>query len=95
MSLYELHHLLFDLRSYPEVKEEYGQDREAVYQRYTLSDDELAALRTDDIYRLHRLGVNAYLLAPYAQILGFELMELGDILRADAEAERQRQAQKE
>jgi hypothetical protein len=95
MSLYELHHLLFDLRRYPEVKEEYGHDREAVYQRYTLSDDELAALRTDDIYRLHKLGVNAYLLASYTQMLGFELIELGDILRAGAEVERQRQAQKE
>lgn len=89
MSLYELHHILFDIRSDPEVKEEYLRDRESVYSRYTLREDELAALRADDIYRLHKLEVNSFLLAPYAQLLGFPLMELGDILRAGAEAEQQ------
>ncbi len=92
MSLYELHHLLFDVRRYSEVQEEYLHDRESVYPRYTLHEDELTALRTDDIYRLHKLGVNSYLLAPYAQALGFQLLELGDLLRAGAEAERQHQS---
>ena len=87
MGLFALHQLLFDLRSHPDVHIEYRRDRETVYERYSLSEDELAPLRTDDIYRLHKLGVATYLLASYAEFLGFPLQELADILRAGADAE--------
>ena len=89
MGLYELHKLLFDLNSHADVKAEYENDRETVYSRYNLTEDELAALRANDIYRLHKFGVNSFLLAPYAQSLGHALADFGEILRAGTEAERQ------
>jgi hypothetical protein len=46
-------------------------------------------LRTKDIYRLHKLGVGVYLLAPFAHLLGFPLMQLDLILRAGAAAEQE------
>ena len=87
MGLFALHQPLFDLRSRPDVQVEYRRDRETVYARYSLSQDELTALRTDNIYRLHKLGVATYLLASYAEFLCFPLQELADILRAGADAE--------
>jgi hypothetical protein len=90
MGLYDLHKLLFDVHNKATVKETFLADPEAVYRHYTLSEEELAALRTKDIYRLHRLGVSAYLLAPFAHLLGFPLMGLDNILRAGAAAEYQR-----
>lgn len=89
MSLYELHRLIFDVNNRAEFKASYQQDREAVYQNYTLDEDELTALRTDDIYRLHKFGVNTFLLAPYALSLGHPLSDYGEILRAGSEAEQQ------
>lgn len=91
MSLYELHKLMFDIRHNDTVKTAFQSDPEAVYGRYALHAEELAALRAKDVYRLHKLGANPYLLAPFAQLLGFELMELGDLLRASAAAERPHQ----
>ena len=87
MSIYALHQLLFDLRSHADLKTAYEQDRESVYTRYALDDDELTALRSNDIYRLNQLGVNAFLLAPYAESLGIALADFGEVLRAGAEAE--------
>ena len=92
MGLFELHQLLFDLRNHPDVQTTYRRNRETVYKRYRLREDELTALRTDDIYRLHKLGVATYLLAPYAEFLGFPLLDLADILRAGADAERHESA---
>ncbi len=87
MSLYDLHRLLFDVNNRPEVKEAYQNDREAVYSNYTLDENELAALRADDIYGLHKFGINTILLAPYALSLGHPLIDFGELLRAGAEAE--------
>ena len=89
MSLYELHKFLFEVRDRAEVREAYQRDAEAVLQRYALSEEERAALRARDLYRLCKLGANAYLLAPFAQLLGVSLPELGDLLRARAAAEAQ------
>ena len=92
MSLYELHRLIFDVNNRAELKARYQQDREAVYQNYTLDEEELTALRTDNIYQLHKFGVNTFLLAPYALSLGHLLSDYGELLRAGAEAERQQKA---
>ncbi len=82
MSLYELHRLMSDLIIKPELKEMFKRDREAIYQRYALETPELAALRDQNIYRLQKMGVNAYLLAPYAQLLGHALADFAELLRA-------------
>jgi hypothetical protein len=92
MSLYDLHKLLFDVHSDPKVRDIFLSDPETLFSRYTLSEDELAALRAKDIYRLYKRGVNVYLLALFLQLLGFPLAELSNILRAGAEAERQQQS---
>jgi hypothetical protein len=92
MGLYDLHRLLFDVRSKASIKETYLSDPEHVFQRYALTEEELTALRSKDIYRLHKLGVSTYLLAPFACTLGVQLPEFGNILRAGAEAERQQQS---
>jgi Aromatic-ring-opening dioxygenase LigAB, LigA subunit len=86
MGLYELHKLLFDVRHKPAVQEAFLANPAAVSGHYTLSEAELAALRTQDIYRLHKLGVGAYRLAPFAHLLGFPLMQLDLMLRAGAAA---------
>jgi hypothetical protein len=88
MGIYDLHRLLFDIRSNPELQAAYQHDRESVFQRYRLSDGELTALRTDNFYWLSRLGVGTFLLGPYAVLLGHSLADLTDLLRAGAEAER-------
>ena len=90
MGIYALHKLLFDLRSNATVKTAFQADPEAVYSRYSLSEDELAALRGKDLYRLHKWGVSAYLLVSFAQFLGVTLREFSNILRAGAQAEQQR-----
>ena len=89
MGVYDLHRLLFDVCSKASVKEAYLSDPEHVFQRYALTEEELSALRAKNIYRLHKLGASTYLLAPFARMLGVQLMEFGDLLRAGAEAERQ------
>lgn len=90
MGIYSLHKLLFDIRSRATARETFLTDPEALYQHYALSEAELAALRAKDIYRLHKMGVAAYLLAPFAQMLGIPLTELANVLRAGAAAERPR-----
>jgi hypothetical protein len=92
MGLYALHKFMFDVYSNAAVKQEFLTDPEAVYRRYALSQEELEALRNKDIYRLYKLGVNAYLLAPFAQLLGFQLAEFGNLLRAGAQAEQQQRS---
>lgn len=88
MGIYHLHRLLFDIHSDSDLQKLYQHDRESVYQHYCLSEGELAALRSDNFYRLSRLGVGTFLLGPYAELLGHSLAELSDLLRAGADAER-------
>ena len=92
MGVYDLHRLLYEVHSKPAVKEAYLADPEEVFQRYTLTEEELAALRKKDFYRLLKLGGNAYLLAPFARLLGYTLTEFGQLLRAGAETERQQRS---
>jgi hypothetical protein len=82
---------MFDVYTKAAIKQAFFDNPEVVYQFYTLTEEELMALRSRDIYRLHKLGVNAYLLAPFAQLLGFPMADLGDVLRSGAEAERRQE----
>ena len=93
MGIYTLHKLIFDIASHANLRQTFLSDPEAVYSQYQLNDEELAALRVyKDIYGLPKLGVVAFLLAPFARLLGFKEMNLSELLRAGAKAEQQGQS---
>jgi hypothetical protein len=52
MSMYDLHTLIFDVHSDPAIRETFLSNPEMVCKRYTLNEQELAALGAMDIYRL-------------------------------------------
>jgi hypothetical protein len=87
MGIYALHRLLFDLRSHLAVKTEFMTDAEAVYKDYELTDSELAALRQKDIYQLLKLGVSTYLVASFAELLGYSLANFRELVAAGWKSE--------
>ena len=87
MGIYALHKLLFDLRYRAGVKSAFLSDPETVYQNYQLSDTELAALRRKDIYQLLKLGVSSYLLASFAELLGYTLIDFRELVAAGWKSE--------
>lgn len=66
MSLYMLQKLLYELNRDPRLQQEFTADRDAVLSRYRLTDEEVDAVRTDDIGILYILGVNGQLLLQFA-----------------------------
>lgn len=80
MGIYALHKLLFDLSSRDSTKTDFLNDPEVVYQRYQLTEEELAALREKDLYKLLKLGVSTHLLALFAELLGYQLSEFAALL---------------
>ena len=66
MSLYMLQKLIYELNRDPQVQAAFTADREAVLARYRLNDEELDALRHDDIGKLYILGVNGQILMHFA-----------------------------
>ena len=58
--------LLYELNRDPRVQQEFTADREAVLARYRLSDEELEAVRSDDVGKLYILGVNGQILMHFA-----------------------------
>lgn len=87
MGIYALHKLLYDLHSRSAVKSAFMTDPEAVYQNYKLSDTELSALRRKDIYQLLKLGVSSYLLASFAVLLGYKLIDFRELVAAGWKSE--------
>lgn len=87
MGIYALHKLLFDLRSRSSVKTAFMTDPEAVYQNYQLTETELSALRRKDIYQLLKFGVSTYLLASFAQLLGYSLTDFRELVAAGWQSE--------
>jgi hypothetical protein len=87
MSIYALHKLLFDLRSRSSIKIAFMNDPEAVYQNYQLTDAELSALRRKDIYQLLKLGVSTYLLASFAELIGYNLADFRELVAAGWKSE--------
>lgn len=70
MSLYCLQKLLYNLNRDPHVQGRYRADREAVLAEYELDEEELEALRSDDIGKLYVLGVNGQLLMHLSALIG-------------------------
>ncbi len=88
MGIYALHKLISDVISQASVKSAFMADPEAVYQNYQLTDLELSALRRKDIYQLLKFGVSSYLLAIFAELLGYKLIDFRELLEAGSKSER-------
>jgi len=72
MSLYALQKLLYELNRDPAVQAAFAAGRDSVLARYRLSDEEIQALRSDDIGKLYILGVNGQILMHFAAWRGLE-----------------------
>lgn len=60
MSVYQLNKLLFDLRESEKIRRLVQDSTGSL--GYTLSAEELGALRAEDVTRLYELGANPYLI---------------------------------
>ena len=78
MSLYYLQKVLYDLNRDPLVQAEYLDDCDSLFNKYTLTDEEQAALSEPDIGLLYVLGVNGQILMHFA---AFHQIEWDDYLR--------------
>lgn len=70
MSLYSLQKLLYQLNRDEELQAAFQTDREAVIAKYTLTDEELKAVREEDVGMLYILGVNGQILMHFAAMCG-------------------------
>lgn len=66
MTLYRLQKLLYELNRDPRVQDAFLADREAVLAGYRLGEEEVDAIRRDDIGKLYILGVNGQILMHFA-----------------------------
>ena len=66
MSLYYVQKFLYELNRSPELQARYTEDRHAVLEPYTLTDEETEALTEPDIGKLFVLGVNGQILMHFA-----------------------------
>lgn len=82
MSLYAVQKLIYQLNRDPEVRKQFGQDREAVLAQYELTGEEREAIRLADIGLLYVMGVNGQLLMHYAALRGFEWSAYIEAMRA-------------
>jgi len=81
MSLYYVQKLLYELNRDPALKDRYNADRDSVLAGYTLNEEELAALKEDDVGKLYILGVNGQILMHYAAMCGLEWPEYIQTMR--------------
>jgi len=72
MSLYYVQKLLYHLNRNPAQKQRFDDNMEAVLAEYTLTEEELRALRKPDIGLLYVLGVNGQILMHYATMNGYD-----------------------
>jgi hypothetical protein len=71
MSLYYVQKLLYKLNRDPTLKQRFDSDQDAVLDDYSLSEEEINALKRPDIGLLYVLGVNGQLLMHYATMNGY------------------------
>ena len=72
MSLYYVQKLLFQLNRDAYVRNRYETDIESLLDEYTLTDEEIAAVREPDVGLLYVIGVNGQILMHYAAMHGYE-----------------------
>jgi hypothetical protein len=71
MSLYTVQKLLYELNRDPQAQDAFNRDREALLSRYSLTQEEADAIRSNDIGKLYILGVNGQILMHFAAWRGF------------------------
>tara|TARA_B110000495_G_C22723827_1_gene425055 strand:+ start:261 stop:575 length:315 start_codon:yes stop_codon:yes gene_type:complete len=72
MSLYYVQKLLYNLNRDPVQQQHFLDDRDTVFEHYTLTEEEIDALSKPDIGLLYVMGVNAQLLMHYATMSGYD-----------------------
>ncbi len=82
MSLYYVQKLLYQINRDPHVHNRFDSDFGSLLDEYTLSDEEIAALRRPDIGLLYIMGVNGQILMHYAAMCGYEWNEYLEAMRA-------------
>lgn len=81
MSLYYVQKLLYELNRSPQVRERYQSDFEDLLASYSLTDEELQAIREADIGLLYVMGVNGQILMHYAALRKYEWDEYMEAMR--------------
>ncbi len=72
MSLYYLQKLIYELNRDEDLQQQFIKDKDSVLKDFTLSKEEIEALKKPDVGLLYVLGVNGQLLMHYAALCGFE-----------------------
>ena len=72
MSLYYVQKLIYNLNRDPKLVVRFKKNMEVVLAEYTLTDEELDAIRKPNIGLLYVLGVNGQLLMHYAALREYE-----------------------
>ncbi len=81
MSLYYVQKLLYELNRDPHVRERYEADFEDLLADYSLTQEELEAIRKPDIGLLYVIGVNGQILMHYAALRKYEWDEYIEAMR--------------
>lgn len=72
MSLYTLSKLLYTMIREPSAQVQFKSDPAALADRFSLSEEERAAILEQDIGKLYVLGVNGQILMHFAALCGIE-----------------------
>jgi hypothetical protein len=72
MSLYYVQKLLYQLNRDPYIRQRYHENFESLLEGYELTEEELGAIREDDIGLLYVMGVNGQILMHYSALIGQE-----------------------
>ncbi len=86
MSLYQTQKLLYMLNKDTQLQADFFADKDAVLKDYTLTEEEIEALKKPDIGLLYIFGVNGQILMHYAAMCGYAWPEYIQAMR-DALAE--------
>lgn len=81
MSLYYVQKLLYDLNRDDKIQQQFREDLDNLLTNYTLTDEEIHALKKPDIGLLYVLGVNGQILMHFAAFCGVEWFDYLDSMR--------------
>jgi hypothetical protein len=81
MSLYNLQKFLYELNRNESIQENYSENIDTLIAKYSLTDEEINALKEGDIGLLYVLGVNGQILMHYAALLGIEWFDYLEMMR--------------
>lgn len=81
MSLYYVQKLLYQLNRDTSTQQQFHEDFDVLLNQYSLTDEEIHALRKPDIGLLYVLGVNGQILMHYAALCGVEWFDYLEAMR--------------